>query len=271
MVRKFRRITIILLVFLLLFWTNFAWSDINEDMMSEIMSGKPIESADATTEISTITQPLPEITNSKQAVTNIIKEQLPLTAQDQAIISYNKGLEAVTSNQEIEAVTLFKKALIEYPKHHKSRMQLISIYQKIGWNDEVEKLLQAGLDLDPEHADFIKNLALLYQQKGQMRKALSILLSMPDNQAAQPDYLALLALAYLNADQPGMAEKHYHKLITVNKENCIWWLGLAVAQDANGNYRKAIDSFNQAKTLGRFNTETLDYINNKMEEIKQYE
>ena len=71
-------------------------------------------------------------------------------------------------------------------------------------------------------------------------------------------------------DQAGMAVKYYQQLLGVNKENPIWWLGLAVSQDSSGNYKNAIDSFNQAKTFGRLNTEILDYINNKIEEIKQY-
>ena len=270
MVRKFGRITIILLAILVLFWANSAFSDINEDMMSEIISGKSSDTSNDTETTADIT-PTQNSTETKATTTaTTVKETLPLTPQDHAIVYYNKGIEALAHNQEIEATTFFKKSLSEYPKYHKSRMQLVQLYQKVGWTDEIEKLLITGLDLDPEHSDFIKNLAMLYQQKGQMRKALSILLTMPDVFSGQADYLSLLALAYLNSDQADMAEKYYQQLLSLNKENAIWWLGLAVAQNANGNYKHALDSFNQAKTLGRFNTETLDYIHNKTEEIKQY-
>lgn len=270
MVRKFGRITIILLAMLMLFWASSALSEINEDIMSEILSGKSREPEEETPEANTPKPIATSNNDNKHATNTVAKEILPLTQQDQAIIYYNKGLESMNRNQEIEATTFFKKALNEYPRHHKSRMQLVQLYQKIGWTDEVEKLLQTGLDIDPEHGDFIKNLAMLYQQKGQMRKSLSVLLTMPDSHVTQVDYLALLALAYLNADQSGMAEKYYQQLLSVNKENSIWWLGLAIAEDSSGKYKNAIDSFNQAKTLGRFNTEILDYINNKIEEIKQY-
>lgn len=271
MVRKYRRITVILLTLSVLFWATAARSNLSEDMMSEILSGR---SSDANNDDEHDSSTIADAANPgdpKNTSVTIIKKELPLTPQDQAIIYYNKGIEALNNHQEIEATTFFKKSLTEYPKHHKSRMQLIQLYQKVGWTDEIEKLLIAGLDLEPEHSDFIKNLAMLYQQKGQMRKSLSILLSMPDPFSKQPDYLALLALAYLNANQADMAEKYYQQLLMFNKENSIWWLGLAVAQDANGYYKEALNSFNQAKTLGRFNTEILDYIYNKTEDIKQYE
>ena len=268
MVRKLGRITIISLALLLLFWASAAFSEINEDMMSEIITGKSSDTSDTVAETTAVSPPDP-IPDTKNPATTV-KETLPPTPQDQAIIHYTKGLEALERNQEVEAATLFKKSLEEYPKYHKSRIQLIQLYQKIGWADEVEKLLLIGLDFDPEHSDFIKNLALLYQQKGQMRKSLSILLTMPDNQSNQTDYIALLALAYLNSDQYDIAEKYYQQLLTFNKENSTWWLGLAISQNANGNYKDAVESFNQAKVLGRFNNETLDYIHNKTEEIRQY-
>jgi MSHA biogenesis protein MshN len=200
----------------------------------------------------------------------VTKEELPLSEDQQALINYDKGLELLNKSQEVEAAVLFKKALEIYPKCHKARIQLVQFYKKIGWIDEVEKLLQTGLDLNPEHEDFIKNIAIIYNQKGHARKALSVLLTMPEYNCQKIDYLALLALTYLNSDQPDMAEKHYQQLLSFNKENSIWWLGLAVSQDVSGKYKNALESFNQAKTLGRFNSETLEYINNKLEQIKQH-
>ena len=201
---------------------------------------------------------------------HIVKEELPLSPEEQASINYAKGMELLKKSQEVEAAVLFKKILDAVPKYHKARIQLVQLYHKIGWLDEVEKLLQAGLDLNPEHEDFIKNLAFVYNQKGQPRKALSILLTMPEQNSQQTDYVSLLALAYLNADQADMAEKYYQQLLTFNKENPVWWLGLALAQDASGKYKNAIESFNQAKNLSRFNADVLDYIHNKLEQIKQY-
>ena len=200
----------------------------------------------------------------------IVKEELPLSPEEQASINYSKGIELLKKSQEVEAAVLFKKILDDLPKYHKARIQLVQLYQKIGWLDEVEKLLQIGLDFAPEHEDFIKNLAFVYHQKGQPRKALSILLTMSEQNSQQIDYVSLLALTYLNVDQADMAEKYYQQLLTFNKENPIWWLGVALAQDTNGKYKNAVESFNQAKKLSRFSAETLDYIHNKLEQIKQY-
>lgn len=201
---------------------------------------------------------------------NFVKETLPLSLKEQAIINYNKGVELLKNSQEVEAAILFKKVLDVLPKYHKARLQLVQLYNNIGWFDEVEKLLQIGLDLAPQHEDFIKHLAVIYNQKSHARKALAILLTMPQHGTQQVDYLALLALTYLHADQADMAEKHYRQLLEFNKENAIWWLGLAVAEDASCKYKNALESFNKAKDLGRFNSETLEYINNKLEQIKKY-
>ena len=278
MVRKFCRVTIIIITTEFIIAMNNSFAEITEDIMSEIMSNKSVNSENDSLEQNSLQHDgfVNQNQNNKDnAFVNpsngkLIKKNLPLSGYDKATLEYNKGIEAVNRNQEIEAAAFFKKAIEEFPGHHKSRLHLIQLYQKIGWNDEIEKILQKGLDLDPEHKDFIKNLALLYQQKGQNRKALSVLLTMPDHHAHDADYLALLALAYLNADQADMAEKYYQLLLKSNKENPIWWLGLAICQNATGDYQNAVDSFSQAKNLGRFNTETLDYINNQIQKIKDY-
>ena len=251
MVWHFRRNTII--VILLIFANQAIAEDLFAENMQYVSSVKNVK----------------DNISATSNVANTIKEEVPLSAQDQAIIDYNRGVELLKKSQEVEAIVLFKRVLNELPKYHKARMQLVQIYQKIGWVDEVEKILQTGLDLDPENLDFIKNLAMLYSQKGGHRKALSVLLTMPESSSKQVDYLALLALAYLNIDQSDMAEKYYHQLLTFNKENPVWCLGLAVAEDSSGKYKSAAEHFNQAKNLGRFNAETLDYINNKLEQIKQ--
>lgn len=201
---------------------------------------------------------------------NIIKEPVPLTKEESSRINYEKGLEALSNNQEIEAATLLKKALIDYPKNHKARVQLIILYQKIGWTSETEQLLIKGLDLVPDHIDFIKYLGKHYQQTNQMRKSLSILLSMPDAGYKDTDYVALLALAYLNTEQPEVAEKYYQQLLILNKNNPIWHLGIALCQEANGNYMKSIENLIKAKKTGRFNNETLDYIDNKIQQLQNY-
>ena len=131
MVRKFGRITIILLAILMLFWASSALSEINEDIMSEILSGKSTEPEEETPEANTPKPIATSNNDTKHATNTVAKEILPLTPQDQAIIYYNKGLEAINRNQEIEATTFFKKALNEYPRHHKSRMQLVQLYQKL--------------------------------------------------------------------------------------------------------------------------------------------
>lgn len=202
---------------------------------------------------------------------NLNKENIPLTNQEQASIYYNQGLTALDNNQEIEATSAFKKALHQEPKYHKARIQLVQIYQKIGWHDENEKLLLEGLELAPQHSDFIKNLALLYQQTGRMRKSLSILLTMPENNIYQTDYLALLALAYLNTEHPDLAVNYYKKLLSINSNNSLWYLGLGIALEASGNYSNAIANLNKAKKIGRLNYETVDYINNRIAIMENYQ
>lgn len=201
---------------------------------------------------------------------NVIKEQLPLTQEEYSEINYEKGLEALNNNQEIEAATLFKKSVIDYPKNHKARIQLIKLYQKIGWTSETEQLLMEGLNLVPEHVDFIKYLGKHYQQTNQMRKSLSILLTMPDPGSKDIDYLGLLALAYLNNEQPEIAEKYYQQLLIINKNNPIWHLGIALCQEGNGKYMKSIENLMIAKKNGRFNNETLEYIDRKIQQLQKH-
>lgn len=209
-------------------------------------------------------------TDETSTTPSVIKETVPLNLEESSRINYQKGLEALNTNQEIEAATLFKKALIDFSRNHKARIQLVTLYQKIGWTSETEQLLIEGLDLVPDHLDFIKYLGKHYQQTGQMRKSLSILLSMPDAGSKQIDYLALLALAYLNTEQSEVAEKYYRQLLILNKNNPAWYLGLALCQESNGVYMQSIDNLIKAKNIGRFNNETLDYINNKIQQLQNY-
>ena len=202
--------------------------------------------ADQPTEVSSapppkelvLQQPLPE---AKQQVSAIIPSASTLDQK-----AADTARELVADGQFSRARRLLEQHLQQYPQAGKSALALAQLHLDNGDHGALNQLLAATSALSPAQATLLQARSLLAQQ--QPDNAKSLLEKSPPTVEQHPDYHALLAGLYHNSGQHRAAATLYNRLVEIQPDSPIYWLGLAVALDAlrDGN---ALQAFQRTRAL----------------------
>ena len=200
----------------------------------------------------------------------LVKEKVPYSDGEQASIDYKEAMQLLQAGDKTKASISLHKVLAKQPTHMNARVQLIDYYRSIGETAKVEELLQQGLNINDKEPVYIKQKALLLNEKSKHGEALSLLLTMPKARQDDQEYKALLALTYFHEGLFDLAQRNYNQLLRLNPKNSNWRLGLAVAQDAAGEYQGAIENFTKAHNCGGLDSDTLKYIQQRINTLQEY-
>lgn len=198
-------------------------------------------------------------------ITTFFKEKVGFSARDRQVIKYKRALNSIKVGKKERAMELLYELLDENPEYYEVRLALADIYQKSSLYDEAEALLNDGMLIDNSNPEFINRLASIMQQRGMHDKSLTLLLKTPEEYRQDPKYKSLLALGYFKEGMHDLARTYYKQLVRINQNNSNWWLGLAVTEDALGNYDLALQSFVNAKMLANLEPKVLNYINERID------
>jgi tetratricopeptide (TPR) repeat protein len=199
----------------------------------------------------------------------LIKQSIPYTAEQKAAVAYDLAMQALRNGDKAAASISLHKVIDQIPNHTNARLQLIDYYRGIGEVNKVEELLQQGLGINSKEPLYIKQMALLLNNKAEYGKALTLLLTMPKTNQDDVEYKQLLALTYFHEGFFDLAQKHYIQLLRIEPSNSNWRLGLAIAQDAAGEHQKALENFARARHYGGLDSETIKYIQQRMNNLQQ--
>jgi tetratricopeptide (TPR) repeat protein len=207
---------------------------------------------------------------SKRVTGKFIKEKIPYSNNEQAIIDYKNAMQLLNNGDRMQASIFLHQVLEKAPSHTNARIELINYYRSIGEITKAEELLQQGLELNDKEPIYIKQQALLLNEKAKYNEALSLLLTMPKIKQDDLEYRVLLALTYLHEGIFDLAKNNYNKLLRLEPKNSNWRLGLAVSQDAMGDYSEALKNFIKARNLGGLNSDTIKYIQQRIDILQQH-
>ena len=159
--------------------------------------------------------------------------------------------------QPAEAMRLFDEALAgspDDPTLHAAHVQLYVILSQDavdrGALDEAEQLLMDGLALYDDHTSLRYAQALLYEEQGKMRRAVTVLEDLVDD---SPDDAALLnALGYLLTDQfdrHDEARGYIQKALAMDPDNAAIIDSMGWVLFRLGEYQAALDYLERAYRL----------------------
>ena len=256
-----------LLLLLLMLFLNptLGWSTVNKVNRPNKVSARKIHKANHVS----IKRFKQVKTDDNQGNKKLIKEKIPYTAEQQAVAAYDLAMQSLLNGDKATASISLHKVLDQSPSHINARLQLIDYYRGIGEVNKVEELLQQGLGFNSKEPLYIKQMALLLNNKEEYGKALTLLLTMPKIKQDDVEYKQLLALTYFHEGFFDLAQKHYIQLLRTEPNNSNWRLGLAIAQDAAGEYQKAVENFARARHYGGLDSETIKYIQQRIDNLQQ--
>ncbi|MCS3904480.1 tetratricopeptide (TPR) repeat protein [Methylohalomonas lacus] len=159
---------------------------------------------------------------------------------------YQKALQHYKRQDYGKAMSLLEKHLAEAPNDvaaHKLKAMILVAEQK---PEQAMRALAVTIERLPEASALKQLYAQLLMQAGQPEQAVSVLSDEPPSLRRMPDYHALLAALLQQLGEHDKSAALYKRLVQVEPERGVWWLGLAISldkmqrsEDALAAYRKA--------------------------------
>jgi len=217
-------------------------------------------------------KPIAEQTLKSLAPQEIIKEKPVLSISrkqltpEQLVVKKMQQAEQAILEKDIEgAEKLLEDILFLQPEHKPARKQLAALWFGRKAMQPALNLLAQGISLDKNDSEFRMMQAKILLDLNQYQAAFNAL--SPLQQANNVEYQFLLATVAQQLDNEKVVLESYQRLIALQPYQGRWYLGLAIAQDKQENYKAASASYRQATQLGGLSESALSFAKQRLQEL----
>lgn len=194
-----------------------------------------------------LTAPAPQpLAGARTSEGNIDKRALALNPREQAERLYRSAVKQVAQGHEQDGITTLRAALTDDPDHLPARQLLIKQSLDRHDYDLAQQALVEGLRRFPGQSGWAMLLSRLKVDRGDVLGALAVLETHEAFAAGAADYQGAMAAMLQRLNRPGEAEARYLKATQSDSANGRWWLGLAMAREAQGKVNEAREAFRSA-------------------------
>lgn len=201
--------------------------------------------------------------------TKLKKTHRPLNSKQLAEIAYNKGYEYLQQGRMRQGKEHLREALSLYIPHIKAREMLAGIHIKSGRFISAAELLSEGVKVAPEYSLFAKLYARVLLEQNNPQLAITILEQGSANIESEPDYFALLAATYQRIKNHNKAVEIYLKLVKMQPNAGVWWLGLAISLEKSEKSSEALEAYQRAQKTGNLKAGLVTFTNNRVSALKE--
>jgi len=205
------------------------------------------------------------LTNKQNPSISVSRRQI--TSKQLAVQKMTQAEHALANNKITRAEKLYEEVLMLEPENKVARKQLAALWFGRKAYQEAINILAQGIALEPQYSEYRLMQARIYLTQGQNERAYKILqgLQVIDN----IEYLATQASVAQQLSQYQQAIKNYQQLAKVQPNEGRWWLGLAVAYDANKQYTLALQAYQSAQMQGNLSANSLNFVQQRMQELRE--
>lgn len=175
-----------------------------------------------------------------------VKEAPEFTNEQRDTIAVQAALRQIADGQAEAAYEILEVHIAANHYAHQSRETYAKLLMSRGRAADANALIDAGLNLAPNHSGFKKVKARLLMGAGQLSEAVAILISRAPDVNRDPEYHDLLASAQLSSRDFAGAIISYRGLVQLDETQGKWWYGFAAAHDQLGNSQPAKQAYAQA-------------------------
>jgi len=202
----------------------------------------------------------PTDAENQQPAGRFKKVALALSGEEE----YQSALRLAEEGQLDKAIQRLAILVEKYPNDHVARESLIRFLIQSDRQEQAEEHLAAGLRLQPHYPPFIEIKARFLVDNGQVFQALHLLKKAPPALATYPEYYSFLAALYQRLGQLPAAENLYQQLTALHPEKGVWWLGLAVTEEALGKTAQAMEAYGKADHSPDLDPELRGYVGTRL-------
>lgn len=194
-------------------------------------------------------------------------EQVDLSEPELAALAERKATTAMAKGDMREAQDNYYQVLAHDPHNQGAREQLAALLYGEGRLNEANQVLEEGLRLEPQQADFRLLLARVAISAGDRQKALDWLTGYQPELSANLDYYATWAGLTQELGQHAQAADLYVRLLRQQPDQGRWWLGLGVAEDGQGHRQQALDAYRNAQLHGNLGEASSQWLDQRIAQL----
>ena len=172
-----------------------------------------------------------------------------LTPEQKARRLFNRAQSALAKHDRAKAADLLQQVLAQDPQHGTAREQLAVLMIQDGQREYAETLLADGVVLTPLRFDLARAYAQLLVERGALLPALQTLQRFTDSPTADADALGLRAGILDRLQRYSEAADAYKRALRQQPRQAVWWTGLGVALEHQGQPVTALDAYRRAMEL----------------------
>ncbi|WP_409420973.1 tetratricopeptide repeat protein [Pseudaeromonas sp. ZJS20] len=196
-------------------------------------------------------------------------EPVQLSPAQQAALDKRLARQAMASGDLANAREALDRVVRATPMDHESREQLAGLLYGEGRLSEARQLLEQGMALAPNYANFRLLLARLAQAMGDKPGALAYLQGLTPPVAANLDYYATRAALAQELGSLDEAVLSYQHLTQAQPANGRWWMGLGISLDKQGQMPQAKDAYRQALSRGQLGEAARQFVRQRLTQLEQ--
>ncbi|MCK5380164.1 MAG: tetratricopeptide repeat protein [Candidatus Latescibacteria bacterium] len=162
---------------------------------------------------------------------------------------YNRGVEAVQSDDFASAAKAFEEAAVIDPKQIEAFKNLAFCQYKLDQPDKALATYKQALALSSEDADILTKMASIHYEQGDYEKTAAVFEEISRLGKANVHTLSSLASAYERLKQPDQAIAAYEKAAALNPEDENLPYNIAVLYSNQEKYEQAVEYYKRALQL----------------------
>lgn len=181
--------------------------------------------------------------------------------------AYRQGLARYNAGDFAAAAQLFRIALAEDPRFASARRALAALYvDRRDWA-QAQSVLAEGLAIDPRNAQFAQLSAQISMRAGDPDTAIRTLQSAA-GESSPAELNATLAGLLARARRDREAVPYWMAALKRSPMQGEWWLGLAIALEADARPGDARPAYERALALGRLAAESADFARERLANLR---
>lgn len=209
-----------------------------------------------------------QVTTAPPRKPGVLKiEQVDLSEPELAALAERKAITAMAKGDMRGAQDNYYQVLAHDPHNQGAREQLAALLYGEGRLNEANQVLEEGLRLEPQQADFRLLLARVAISAGDRQKALDWLTGYQPELSANLDYYATWAGLTQELGQHAQAADLYVRLLRQQPDQGRWWLGLGVAEDGQGHRQQALDAYRNAQLHGNLGEASSQWLDQRIAQL----
>ncbi|MAG77531.1 MAG: MSHA biogenesis protein MshN, partial [Colwelliaceae bacterium] len=172
---------------------------------------------------------------------------------------------AMMEGEGQKAEQLLQDVVLLTPMNTEARKQLAALWFAQGQLQGALNVLNQGVAVMPDFADFRLMKAKILLQQNNAQGAYQSLMALPRH--PQIEYQSLLAQAAQQVGELSASINAYRQLVLLQPSKGKWHLGLAIALDRSSQFGEAIKAYREAIALGDISPQSRQFAQQRMTEL----